>query len=109
MILLLADQNKHGARRHVVGMWQQVLRSGVLGDRTAAVLAQWADLAEADERVRLSFARMLAAVPPSIAWGDPTEAQVRYHLGEWRAPDSLRPKTLTSYAVEAALRDRNGS
>lgn len=109
MILMLADRDEQGARRYVVRMWQKVLHTGMLGDRTAVALAQWADLAEADELLRLAFTRMLAAVPPTVGRGDPVEGQIRFHLREWRAPEGLRPKTLTSYAVEAAFRDRNGS
>jgi hypothetical protein len=108
MLLLLADQRPE-LRMGLVNMWQRVLLSGVLTDWTSLVLGQWADLAERDEGVRLAFGRMLAATPAAIGRGDPTESLVRYHATQWRSAENLQPKVSTAYAVEAALRDRNGA
>lgn len=108
MLLLLADQRVE-LRANLVGMWHQVIRSGLLADTTARVLARWADLAEADSDVRSALARMLASLPGTVGLADPVELGVRSHLMQWRAPDNLQPKTLTAYAVEAELAKRNGS
>ncbi|WP_158277907.1 hypothetical protein [Pseudosporangium ferrugineum] len=108
MLLLLADQ-RDDLRHRLVEMWHRVFRSGLLPVSVARVLDRWADLAEADGNVRSAYSRSIAALPGSVGRFDPVEQQVRTHLTRWLAPDNLRPKPLTAYAVEAELAKRNGS
>ncbi|AGL18925.1 hypothetical protein [Actinoplanes sp. N902-109] len=108
MLLLLADQRPQ-LRQGLLGMWGTVLRAGSLEQRTEGVLAQWADMAEADPGVLTAFARMLAAIPHGAGQYDRAETQIRRQIKLWRAADVLRPKPRTARAVEAALTMRNGA
>ncbi|RAO50852.1 hypothetical protein [Micromonospora saelicesensis] len=108
MLLFLADQRTE-LRDKLLAMWHRVIRSGLLADATARVLARWADLAEADAGVRTALANMLAALPGAVGRFDAVELNLRAQLSQWLAPDNLQPKTLTAYAVEAELAKRNGS
>ncbi|MFI6076124.1 hypothetical protein ACIA5C_31710 [Actinoplanes sp. NPDC051343] len=108
MLLFIADQRPE-LRDKLLQMWHQVIRSGLLGDTTARVLGHWADLAEVDPDVRRALANMLAALPGRIGVADVVELNVRAQLTQWLTPDTLQPKSLTAYAVEAELAKRNGS
>jgi hypothetical protein len=102
-LLLFADQRPE-LRRGLMGMWRNVLNSGSFVRAAEIALASWADLAEADDDVRTSLSRMLAA---TAAQSDRTRTLVKRHIAGWRAVDNLQPKPKTAYAVEAALDARN--
>jgi hypothetical protein len=102
-LLLFADQRPE-LRRGLMGMWRHVLNSGAFVRAAEIALAGWADRAEADDDVRTSLCRMLAA---TAAQSDRTRTLVKRHIAGWRAVDNLQPKPKTAYAVEAALDARN--
>lgn len=102
-LLMFADQRVE-LRNGLLSMWRFVLNSGSLPEQVAEVLAHWADLAEADAHVRTSLSRMLGATAGA---SERTYVLVHRQVKDWRAPDSLRPKPRTAYAVEDSLRPRN--
>ncbi|MFG1607684.1 hypothetical protein [Actinoplanes sp. NPDC049265] len=102
-LLWFADERIE-LRAGLLSMWRFVLNSGSLPEQVAEVLAHWADLAEADAHVRTSLSRMLGATAGA---SERTYTLVQRQVRDWRAPDNLRPKPRTAYAVEDSMRPRN--
>ncbi|MET0418770.1 MAG: hypothetical protein ABW022_22375, partial [Actinoplanes sp.] len=101
-LLQLADRRPE-LRAVLVGCWVRVLNSGAMEPGVAAALGGWAELAESQAEVRVSFVRLLAAV---AATSPRSRAIVLRQAATWVWPDTQLPLPETAAAVTQALKVR---